>query len=117
MVKLVTDWLVKEIGGLDKMYAINCRKAAMLYDAIDQSGGFYQAHAEADSRSIMNIPFRRPYGLRRGRSSSKRPSVGWSSSKGHRSVGGCRARSTTPCPRKASRSCGNFMVEFAKKNK
>ena len=35
MVNLVTDWLINEIGGLEKMAEINRRKAAMLYDAID----------------------------------------------------------------------------------
>ena len=32
MVKLVTDWLVRDIGGLEKMVEINRRKAGMLYD-------------------------------------------------------------------------------------
>ena len=38
IVKLVTDWLLRDIGGLEKMHQINCTKAKMLYDAIDQSG-------------------------------------------------------------------------------
>ena len=46
MVKLVTDWLINEIGGLEKMAEINRRKAKMLYDVIDGSNGFYQGHAE-----------------------------------------------------------------------
>ena len=56
MVHLVTKWLLSEIGGLEKMAEINRRKAAMLYEAIDGSSGFYQAHADPSSRSIMNIP-------------------------------------------------------------
>ena len=35
IVKLVTDWLIKEIGGLAKMAELNQRKAKMLYDVID----------------------------------------------------------------------------------
>ncbi len=67
MVKLVTDWLLREIGGLDKMCEINRRKSNMLYDAIDDSGGFYLPHAEKASRSIMNVPFKlAEYGPRRG---------------------------------------------------
>ena len=58
MVKLVTDWLINEIGGLEKMAELNRRKAKLLYDVIDGSGGFYQGHAEPDSRSMMNVPFR-----------------------------------------------------------
>ena len=60
MVRLVTDWLINEIGGLEKMYAQNQAKAAMLYEAIDQSDGFYSGHAEKDHRSLMNVVFRLP---------------------------------------------------------
>ena len=58
IVKLVTDWLLNEIGGLAKMEAINRGKAQLLYDVVDGSNGFYLPHAEMDSRSIMNVPFR-----------------------------------------------------------
>jgi len=58
MVKLVTDWLLGEVGGLAKMAEINRRKAKLLYDVVDGSGGFYQGHAEPQSRSVMNVPFR-----------------------------------------------------------
>ena len=44
--------LLNTVGGLDKMYEINRRKAAMLYEAIDRSNGFYQGHAEPASRSF-----------------------------------------------------------------
>ena len=38
VVKLVTDWLLDEIGGLDKMAEINRGKAKLLYDEIDSLG-------------------------------------------------------------------------------
>ncbi len=60
MVKLVTDWLLRDIGGLDKMAEVNKEKSQLLYNAIDQSNGFYQPHAETDSRSTMNVTFRVP---------------------------------------------------------
>ena len=60
VVRLVTDWLVNDIGGLDKMYEINKAKAKMLYDVIDASSGFYEGHARPDSRSLMNVSFRLP---------------------------------------------------------
>ena len=47
MVKLVTDWLLDEIGGLDKMAELNRKKSQLLYETIDASNGFYQAHAAA----------------------------------------------------------------------
>ena len=46
MAKLVTDWLLDEIGGLDKMAELNRKKSQLLYEAIDASNGFYQAHAQ-----------------------------------------------------------------------
>ncbi len=42
MVKLVTDWLLDEIGGLDKMAELNRKKSQLLYETIDASNGFYQ---------------------------------------------------------------------------
>ena len=38
----------------------NEEKAALLYDAIDGSGGFYRGHAQPASRSRMNVTFRLP---------------------------------------------------------
>ncbi|NOY30346.1 MAG: aminotransferase class V-fold PLP-dependent enzyme, partial [Planctomycetes bacterium] len=43
-VRLVTDWLLGDIGGLEKMHAQNRAKAQMLYETIDQSDGFYSGH-------------------------------------------------------------------------
>ena len=45
LVMLVTRWLLEDIGGLDKMLAVNRQKAKLLYDVIDESDGFYQDHA------------------------------------------------------------------------
>ena len=78
MVKLVTDWLVRNIGGLEKMVEINRRKAGMLYDVIDGSGGFYLPHAETASRSIMNVPFKLADTSREEAFlKSTRPRAGW----------------------------------------
>ena len=38
----------------------NREKAAILYEAIDSSDGFYTAHAHDESRSLMNVTFRLP---------------------------------------------------------
>ena len=46
MVGLVLKWL-KDLGGLPAMYKINQQKAALVYNAIDSSGGFYRGHAVA----------------------------------------------------------------------
>src|SRR5262249_17758808 len=56
---LVLQW-IDELGGVAGMAERNKKKAAVIYDAIDQSGGFYKGHAEPSSRSLMNVTFRLP---------------------------------------------------------
>ena len=48
------------IGGLSSMESINRQKAELLYQAIDQSDGFYAGHAQPDCRSLMNVTFNLP---------------------------------------------------------
>ena len=55
MVGLVLKWLEEEMGGVSGIYAHNQKKAALLYQAIDQSDGYYRGHAEVASRSLMNV--------------------------------------------------------------
>ena len=59
MVGLVFQW-AKKLGGLAEIQKINRRKADAIYNAIDESGGFYRGHAAPEARSVMNIPFRLP---------------------------------------------------------
>ncbi|MCE5266799.1 MAG: 3-phosphoserine/phosphohydroxythreonine transaminase [Planctomycetaceae bacterium] len=117
IVKLVTDWLLNEIGGLEKMAEQNRRKAKILYDVIDGSDGFYQGHAEPGCRSIMNVPFR----LRNPASDEpflkQAASQGLCELKGHRSVGGCRASIYNAMPVEGVQLLANFMQEFRDKNK
>ena len=116
MVKLVTDWLIKDIGGLAKMAEINKQKAAMLYDAIAQSGGFYSAHAEPDCRSMMNVPFRLAKPELEDAFTKQAAAVDLCELKGHRSVGGCRASIYNAMPVEGVKKLRDFMLDFAKKN-
>lgn len=112
MVKLVTDWLVNDIGGLAKMYQQNHEKAAMLYDAIDQSGGFYEGHAEAECRSVMNVTFRLPDADLEGMFFKEAQKLGLVELKGHRSVGGCRASIYNAMPVEGVKTLRQFMLDF-----
>jgi phosphoserine aminotransferase len=114
-VKLVTDWLLGEIGGLDKMVAINRRKAGMLYDAIDRSGGFYLPHAETASRSIMNVPFKLADASKDEAFLKGAADIGLVELKGHRSVGGFRASIYNAMPEAGVVALRDYMLEFAKK--
>ncbi len=116
MVKLVTDWLLKEIGGLDKMHQINQHKAKLLYDAVDQSGGFYSGHAEPASRSIMNVTFRLPSETLETQFLEEAESRGLTALKGHRSVGGCRASIYNAMPIEGVTALRDFMLEFHDKH-
>ncbi|MEN6451475.1 MAG: 3-phosphoserine/phosphohydroxythreonine transaminase [Thermoguttaceae bacterium] len=117
IVKLVTDWLLNEIGGLDKMAELNRRKAKMLYDVIDASNGFYQGHAAPDCRSIMNVPFRLANTAHDEPFLKQAAERGLCELKGHRSVGGCRASIYNAMPIEGVQLLAEFMQDFCKKNK
>ena len=117
MLKLITDWLINEIGGLGNMAEINRHKAKMLYDVIDKSGGFYQGHAEPGSRSVMNVAFRLADSAHDEPFLKQAAERGLCELKGHRSVGGCRASIYNAMPVEGVKLLAEFMSEFCEKNK
>ena len=58
VISLVLKWLDEDMGGLEKMAAINRKKADALYGAMEASGGFYRPTADPEDRSNMNVTFR-----------------------------------------------------------
>jgi len=116
MLKLVTDWLLNDVGGLDKMYERNVEKAQLLYDAIDNSGGFYRGHAVKEDRSIMNVPFVLPSEELTKKFLEEAKSHQLTQLSGHRSVGGCRASIYNAMPREGVLALRDFMLAFAKAN-
>jgi phosphoserine aminotransferase len=116
VVKLVTDWLLNTVGGLDKMFEINRRKAQMLYDAIEQSGGFYDGHADPASRSVMNVTFRLPNPAAEEEFFKQAKQHNLVELKGHRSVGGCRASIYNAMPEEGVATLRDFMLDFSKKH-
>ncbi len=116
MLKLITDWLLNDIGGLDKMFERNKEKASLLYDAIDGSGGYYKGHAEVADRSLMNVTFTLATPELEKQFLSEAEKIGLTALKGHRSVGGCRASIYNAMPRDGVVALRNFMADFAKKN-
>ncbi|MEN6457713.1 MAG: 3-phosphoserine/phosphohydroxythreonine transaminase [Thermoguttaceae bacterium] len=114
IVKLVTDWLLNHIGGLDKMAELNRRKAKLLYDVIDASGGFYLGHAEPGCRSVMNVPFRLANPQHDEPFLKQAAERGLCELKGHRSVGGCRASIYNAMPIEGVQLLADFMQEYCK---
>lgn len=116
MTGLVTEWLKDDIGGLEKMAVLNRAKAQLIYDAIDQSGGFYKGHARPDSRSLMNVTFTLANADLEARFVAEAKAAGMDGLKGHRSVGGCRASIYNAMPRAGCEALRDFMFEFQRKN-
>jgi phosphoserine aminotransferase len=114
IISLVSKWLLEK-GGLEAMHRENEAKAQLIYDAID-STEFYRGHADADSRSIMNVTFRLPSEELEKKFASEATAQGLDGLKGHRSVGGIRASIYNALPLAAVEALVAFMVEFEKKN-
>lgn len=91
VVLLVTRWLLHEIGGVTNMALLNQQKAQLLYRLLDNSDGFYRAHAETPDRSLMNVCFTLPNLETEARFLQAASAAGFSGLKGHRAVGGIRA--------------------------
>lgn len=92
MLGLILKW-IKKNGGIQGIQKTNEAKAALLYDAIDNSGGFYVGHAQKDSRSLMNVSFniRDKNADLEAKLIKSATAEGMIGLKGHRSIGGLRA--------------------------
>jgi phosphoserine aminotransferase len=112
VVGLVARWLLETIGGLEKMEDINRRKAQVVYEAVDASGGFYRGHAEVACRSRMNVTFRLPSEEIEKTFVAEAKSRGMIELKGHRSVGGIRVSLYNAVTLEAAEALAGFMREF-----
>lgn len=115
IVKLVMDWL-EENGGLEAMEKTNDEKAAILYDAIDNST-IYKGAAEKKDRSKMNVTFRIFPEELEGKFVKEAEANGFIGLPGHRSVGGCRASIYNAMPIEGVKELVRFMQKFEKENK
>ena len=115
MVGKVAAW-IKACGGLEEMARRNAIKAKLLYDAIDESDGFYRGHADKDSRSFMNVTFRLPNEDLEKKFVAEALEKNLSGVKGHRSVGGMRASIYNAMPIEGAEALADFMNQFRKSN-
>lgn len=111
----VLKW-VEEKGGVVAIAAQNEAKAKLIYDAIDNSGGFYTGHATPESRSLMNITFRVADEELEKQFLVEAKEAGFVGLNGHRSVGGCRASAYNAVPVEACQALADFMIAFQAKN-
>jgi len=115
VLNLVLQW-IDQLGGLGAMAERNARKAKTLYDAIDQSGGFYRGHALPEARSQMNITFRLPSEALEKQFVAEAQAAGMVGLAGHRSVGGARASVYNAVSPESCQALASFMADFARKH-
>ncbi len=111
---MVFQWL-KEMGGLDAMKDYNEKKAAVLYDFLDQSKLFRGTVVKKD-RSLMNVPFVTGDDGKDAAFVKAAAAAGFVNLKGHRSVGGMRASIYNAMPIEGVEKLVAFMDDFEKKN-
>jgi phosphoserine aminotransferase len=116
VVRLVTNWLLSTIGGLDKMFAQNQKKAKLLYEVVDSSGGFYAGHAQPECRSLMNVVFRLPTDELTKKFCAEAERHNLTDLAGHRSVGGVRASIYNAMPVAGVEALRDFMIRFRNEN-
>ena len=112
--KLVYEWILS-LGGLEKMKALNEKKAKLLYDYLD-SQDYYTAPVEKESRSMMNVTFVTGDADLDKKFASQASDAGLKNLKGHRSVGGMRASIYNAMPYEGVEKLVAFMKEFAQNN-
>lgn len=110
----VFKWL-KNMGGLEAMKAHNEKKAAILYDFLDQSVMFKGTVVKED-RSLMNVPFITGSDELDSKFIKEAKAAGFENLKGHRSVGGMRASIYNAMPLEGVEKLVEFMKKFEAEN-
>ena len=114
MAKLVYEWIL-DMGGLDAMKEYNVKKAAILYNYLDNQD-YYIAPVEKDYRSMMNVTFVTGDETLDKKFAKEADAAGIKNIKGHRSVGGMRASIYNAMPIEGVEALVKFMDDFAKNN-
>ena len=106
---LVLRWLKDDVGGLAAMHKRNKDKAALIYNLIDGSNGYFKGHAQPANRSLMNVTFRLPSEALEKKFCKDGEDRGLDGLKGHRSVGGIRASIYNAMPVAGVEALADFM--------
>jgi phosphoserine aminotransferase len=86
----VLGW-IRDQGGVVAMEERAARRSGAVYEAMDESDGFYRSSVEPAHRSHMNVVFRTPSDELDAGFLTGAQTHGLMNLKGHRSVGGVRA--------------------------
>jgi len=107
---LVFRW-VEELGGVEKMYELNRKKADILYRAVEETE-LFTLHAQPESRSLMNVTFRTGDADLDKKFVAAAAERGMVSLAGHRKVGGMRASIYNAMPLEGVEKLAAFVKEF-----
>jgi len=109
-------WLERQ-GGLAALEKRNEEKAALIYNAIDSSGGYYRGTvSRPEQRSRMNITFRLPTEALDNAFVKAATTAELVALKGYRSVGGIRASVYNAMPIAGCTALAAFMKQFQASN-
>lgn len=112
----VIKWIMKNFGSLEAMKEHNEKKAAILYNFLDNSE-LFKGTVVAEDRSLMNVPFVTGDADMDAKFVAEAKAAGFINLKGHRSVGGMRASIYNAMPIEGVEKLVEFMAEFEKNNK
>ena len=114
MLGLNLDW-VDEQGGVAAMQKLRDLRSGMLYDTLDSSR-LFRCHAEAGSRSGMNVTFRTGNEELDAKFVKEATEAGFVNLKGHRKTGGMRASIYNAMPVEGVERLCDFIRDFDKNN-
>jgi len=106
----VFQWLKKN-GGLEAMQEKNEKKAAVLYEYLDQST-LFRGTVRKEDRSLMNVPFVTGDEQMDAEFVKAAAAAGFVNLKGHRTVGGMRASIYNAMPYEGVVKLVEFMRQF-----
>ncbi|MBV8659626.1 MAG: 3-phosphoserine/phosphohydroxythreonine transaminase [Burkholderiales bacterium] len=110
---LVFKWMQRQ-GGLKAIEQRNIEKAALLYETIDTSSGFYTCPVDKAFRSRMNVPFRLGDERLDEDFIKEARARNLLQLKGHRAMGGMRASIYNAMPLEGVKALTTFMQDFAR---
>ena len=111
----VIKWIINKFGSLEAMREYNEKKAAILYNFLDNSK-LFKGTVVAEDRSLMNVPFVTGDADMDAKFVAEAKAAGFVNLKGHRSVGGMRASIYNAMPIEGVEKLVEFMAEFEKNN-
>ena len=109
-------WMERQ-GGLAAIEKRNADKAKLIYDAIDESNGYYKGTvSDKTARSHMNVTFKLPSDALTDKFIKEATAKDMVTLKGYRTVGGIRASIYNGMPVEGCQLLATHMKDFAQRN-